>query len=395
MGIELRPLGINCNLTCQYCYQTPQRDSGNLTKRYDLAAMKTAVEQEGGDFALFGGEALLVDEADLEELWRWGLEKYGHNGVQTNGTLINDNHIRMFKQYKVQVGISCDGPGELNDVRWAGSLERTRRATAKTEQAVARLCEEGIAPSLIITLHKGNATEDKLPVMHAWLRRLKELGVSSVRLHLLETESALIKEKYALSPTENVAALLSFAKLEKELEPLRFDVFQEMQNLLMCRDHYATCVWMGCDPCTTSAVRGIEGRGQRSNCGRTNKDGIDFIKGVQAGYERYIALYSTPKECGGCQGCRFFVFCKGQCPGTAIDGDWRNRTQDCETWTALFTHMEDILAAQNINPLSQDKNLCYLEQEMLNAWARGENPTLQVTLERMHAEATKQGEPAK
>ncbi len=395
MGIELRPLGINCNLTCQYCYQTPQRDSGNLTRGYDIEAMKVAVEQEGADFALFGGEALLVDEVDLEELWSWGLEKYGRNGVQSNGTLINDNHIRMFKQYKVQVGISCDGPGELNDTRWAGSLERTRRATAKTEQAIVRLCEEGISPSLIITLHRGNATEEKLPIMHDWFRRLKDLGVTSVRLHILETESASIKEKYGLSPEENIVVLLSFAELEKELEPLRFDVFSEIQSLLTCSDHYATCVWMGCDPYTTSAVRGIEGSGQSSNCGRTSKDGIDFIKGNQAGYERYIALYHTPQEEGGCQGCRFFVMCKGQCPGTAIDRDWRNRTQDCETWRTLFTHMEGVLEKQEIKPLSQDKNLCYLEQEMLNAWARGENPTLKMTLERMHAEAEKQGETAK
>jgi uncharacterized protein len=33
--------------------------------------------------------------------------------MQTNGTLITEEHIRMFRQYGVQVGISLDGPGEL------------------------------------------------------------------------------------------------------------------------------------------------------------------------------------------------------------------------------------------------------------------------------------------
>ena len=126
MGVELRPLGVNCNITCQYCYQNPQRDAGNLTKHYDLEKMKAAIEQEGGSFTLFGGEPLLLPEDDLEYLWAWGLEKYGSNGMQTNGTLINDNHIRMFKQYKVMVGISIDGPRDLNDIRWAGSIEKTR-----------------------------------------------------------------------------------------------------------------------------------------------------------------------------------------------------------------------------------------------------------------------------
>jgi len=82
--------------------------------------MKAAIKAEGGPFALFGGEPLLVPEHDLESLWSWGLEQFGYNTVQTNGTLINDEHIRMFKAYKVSVGISIDGPGELNDLRWHG-----------------------------------------------------------------------------------------------------------------------------------------------------------------------------------------------------------------------------------------------------------------------------------
>src|SRR5262245_11811974 len=62
MGVEVRPLGVNCNIACQYCYQNPQRDAGNLAERYDLAEIKKAIEREGGPFVLFGGEPLLVPE---------------------------------------------------------------------------------------------------------------------------------------------------------------------------------------------------------------------------------------------------------------------------------------------------------------------------------------------
>jgi len=34
-----------------------------------------------------------------------------------------------------------------------------------------------------------------------------------------------------------------------------------------------------------------------------------------------VALAATPHAHGGCRDCRFFLMCKGQCPGTAIDGD--------------------------------------------------------------------------
>ena len=164
MSVELRPLGVACNIQCQYCYQNPQRDAGNVPRSYDLEAMKAAVEREGGPFTLFGGEALLVPGAmTSRRCGRGASSGTARNGIQTNGVLINDAHVRMFRKYKVEVGISIDGPGELNDARWAGTLERTREATAKTEAAIERLCREGMPPSLIVTLHRGNATADKLP----------------------------------------------------------------------------------------------------------------------------------------------------------------------------------------------------------------------------------------
>jgi radical SAM protein with 4Fe4S-binding SPASM domain len=383
MSVELRPLGVKCNIQCQYCYQNPQRDAGNVLHTYDLEKMKAGAEKAGGGFTLFGGEALLVPEKDLEALWSWGFEKYRRNGIQTNGSLINDNHIRLFKQYRVQVGISVDGPGELNDVRWAGSLERTREATAKTHAAIERLCREGIPPSLIVTLHRGNATRDKLPVMHDWFRSLQGLGLTSARLHILEVENDAVRRKYVLTTEENLEAFLSFLALEKTLSTLRLDLFQDMRKLLLGTDNSTTCVWNACDPYTTRAVQGVEGNGQRSNCGRTNKDGIDFTKASGEGFERYLALYRTPQEHGGCEGCRFFLMCKGQCPGTAIDGDWRNRTEYCAVWKDMYRHLEEEMLDQSQSPVSARADRKQLEGLFLESWTRGQNTTIALALQRM------------
>ncbi len=373
MSVELRPLGVNCNIACQYCYQNPQRDAGNLNKKYDIEEMKKAILAEGGPFTMFGGEPLMVPKEDLEVLWKWGAERFGMNGIQTNGTLVDEDHLLMFKKYKVHVGISIDGPGELNDVRWAGTLEKTRLATAKTEAIIKRLCDEGNPPNLIITLHKNNATSDKLPVMQEWLRYLDSIGVFSARLHILESDSKYIQEKYALSMEENILAMLAFAQLEDELS-LQLDLFSDIERLLTGNDRNVSCVWRACDSYTTPAVRGVEGKGQRSNCGRTNKDGIDFVKSETKGFERYIALYHTPQQYGGCMGCRFFMMCKGQCPGTSIDGDWRNRTEHCDVWMKLFAHAENKLLQKGIEPLSLSRKRIALEHSYLEHWERGENP---------------------
>ena len=112
MTVEVRPYGVTCNIGCLYCYQNKQRDAETHTKPYDLDAIKTALLEEGEDFGMFGGEPLLMAKPDLEELFAWGLENFGKNSIQTNGALMDDDHIAMFLRYNVGVGISIDGPGD-------------------------------------------------------------------------------------------------------------------------------------------------------------------------------------------------------------------------------------------------------------------------------------------
>jgi uncharacterized protein len=387
MSVELRPLGVACNIACRYCYQQPQRDARAPRRHYDIARMKQSVERLGGPFVLFGGEPLLLPLEDLEELWRWGHERYGENYLQTNGTLIGDEHLRLFHSYNVHVGISIDGPGELNDARWSRGLSRTRAATARTEAAIARVAAEWRPPSVIVTLHRGNATSEQLPRMAEWMRQLDGLGVAFARLHLLEVDSPQVRRSLVLDDEENVEAVLFFARLQTSLRTLRFDVVEDMRQLLLGRDGAAACVWRACDPYTTPAVQGVEGDGSTSNCGRTNKDGVDFLKAAEGGFERYLALYGTPQEHGGCRDCRFFLMCKGQCPGTAIDGDWRNRTEQCATWMRLFEVLERDLMREGRQPLSLDPARAEVERRLLALWTGGRTGRVQDVLDELLSEA--------
>jgi uncharacterized protein len=236
-------------------------------------------------------------------------------------------------------------------------------------------------PSIIITLHRGNASPDKLRHLYAWVAELDAMGVRSARLHLLESENALVRERYALSTEQNIAVLLGFLELENRLPALTFDLFSDMRRMLLGDDLSTSCVWNACDPYTTPAVRGVEGQGQRSNCGRTNKDGIDFGKANTPGYERYIALYQTPQKSGGCSGCRFFLMCKGQCPGTAIDGDWRNRTEHCEVWKAVYARLESDLLGEGKAPLSLSPHRERVERQIIDAWSHGRMASMSNTVQ--------------
>ncbi|MGG2362318.1 hypothetical protein ACE4Z5_25580, partial [Salmonella enterica] len=91
---------------------------------------------------------LMMRFEDLEELFAWGFAQYGKASIQTNGVLIEDRHVELFRRYKVDIGISLDGPGALNDARWHKGLEKIRRATAAVESAIAKLCQAGLPVGL-------------------------------------------------------------------------------------------------------------------------------------------------------------------------------------------------------------------------------------------------------
>jgi len=336
--------------------------------------MLSRLAEIGRPFTVFGGEPLLTRLEDLQTLFAQSYEKYGRAGIQTNGTLITETHIELFKRYNVSVGISMDGPGALNDLRWAGSLERTRAATQRSEDAINALRAAGIPVSIILTMHRLNATSERLPQLLAWLDHLEEIGVQSVRTHVLEVEYEEIREQYVLSEEDQLRALIALDEWWTAGKRIRLRTLLDIERLLTGQDKGVTCTWRACDSYTTAAVQGVEGDGRQTNCGRVNKEGIDFIKAEAPGFERYVALYHTPQEFGGCNGCRYFAFCKGQCPGTAISGDWRNRSEYCGLWKALFERVERRIVAGGKKPLSLSRVLPSLERELVASWRRGENP---------------------
>lgn len=376
MTLEVSLRGVKCNLACTYCYQDPLRVAGAVAPKLDMKAVLKTIEEEMSSnssfkkegFTIFGGDPLLAPLSELEVLWKYGLSTAGKNGIQTNGALITDEHMAAFKRYRVHVGFSIDGPGELNRARWAGSVQRTDEATERSITALERCLKEKVSCSLIITIHRLNATVEHLPVLLLWLETLDSLGLTDARIHVLEIDGPEGKN-LALSQEENVAAMKQLQRLEMSLKRLKFDVFKDMLALLRGRDREVTCIWNACDPWTTPAVRGVEADGSRSNCQRANKDGVNWQKGAKTTYRRQISLYHTPQADGGCKDCRFFMMCKGQCPGTAIDGDWRNRSRDCATWMGIFEHLEQALMGVGERPVSLHPERKKAEQAMIGAFA--------------------------
>jgi uncharacterized protein len=312
------------------------RDAGNFGTIMNVDKIIEALESANQSFTIFGGEALLTPLPILEKLFKYGYEKYGSNGVQTNGNLITDKHIELFEKYKVHVGFSIDGPAELNDLRWAGSQEKTRMMTARSHTNLTNILRAGrIEASLITTLHRHNAVDDRLTKLKNWFIMLSKLNLKWARLHLLEVDHALV-ERVALTEDESFKAITEIAELDQNIT---IDMFSDIPRMMKGESFSPTCIWNGCDPFKTEAVHGINPDGTLSNCGRTNKDGINWLKSDTSWNERHHALVNTPQQYGGCKDCRYFPICRGECPGESTD--WRIKTRHCGLLMRLFAYYEE------------------------------------------------------
>lgn len=401
MSCEIKPVGMKCPLKCTYCYQTVQRE--HQEEQFDKNAVFELIPKLQQSFSLFGGEALLTPLPILEDLLKAACDKWGHSGVQTNAVLLTEEHIQLFIKYKTHVGISIDGPGELNDSRWAGSLERTRECTRITENAIKMLCERAkthpsLIPSLIVTLHNLNASQEHWNTELEWFHKLETLGVRTASLHVMEKD--YLAASIFLNEDELGDRLIDLWKRKLTGEFTTLDFGQFFSDILgaLQGSGRVMCTWKPCDPWNTQAVYGIEADGSLSHCSRTNKDEYNWLPAEGGGipdaqqialghpgrhsYVRQLALYSAPQEHGGCQDCKYWLSCYGQCPGTAIGGDWRMRSSYCDLWVRLLDFGANLLRASRIVPLCDKPDRVELAEQLFQLWAKDTTATIDGLLQK-------------
>lgn len=112
-----------CNLRCKYCYIPEDNERGFMDEKTleNLTRELINVPTESVKFLWHGGEPLLAGLGFYEKAVEYQ-KKYKragvkvNNAIQTNATLINEEAIDFFKKNEFSVGISLDGPREINNL---------------------------------------------------------------------------------------------------------------------------------------------------------------------------------------------------------------------------------------------------------------------------------------
>lgn len=113
----------DCNLRCKYC-SVGDPDSNYMTKEIAKASIEKIVMRSPNNdtkFIWHGGEPLLagIDFYKYIMEVQNPIRKKGYrinNVIQTNGTLITDKWAEFFKENYFGVGLSIDGPKEINNL---------------------------------------------------------------------------------------------------------------------------------------------------------------------------------------------------------------------------------------------------------------------------------------
>lgn len=126
--VMLKPVGAVCNLACEYCYYLEKGKLYPEVKNHVMSEallekfIKEYLECQTMQQVLFtwhGGETLMRPisfyKKALELQQKYAGGRQIDNCIQTNGTLLNDDWCKFFKDNNFLVGVSIDGPQEFHD----------------------------------------------------------------------------------------------------------------------------------------------------------------------------------------------------------------------------------------------------------------------------------------
>jgi uncharacterized protein len=186
--VMAKPAGARCNLRCSYCYYLSKtrlfpdspapRMPEDLLERYIQQRLQaspgpvTHFEWHGGEPTLLGLDYFrrIVEIQRLHA----PADRQITNGIQTNGTLLDDDWGRFLREARFSVGLSLDGPAECHDP-FRSTIEG-RGTHEDVVHAFHLLRRHKVHCDILCVLHQGNV--DKPVDVYGYF---KQLGVTHLQ----------------------------------------------------------------------------------------------------------------------------------------------------------------------------------------------------------------------
>ncbi|WP_185735361.1 radical SAM/SPASM domain-containing protein [Burkholderia sp. Bp9099] len=377
-AVLIKPVSDLCNLRCSYCYEGEEGQRFR-SRKMSLQTLERAIidacDQADNDIAFLwhGGEPLLAGVSLFEHGVR--VQKLHSrenlritNAVQTNGTLLDNEWLRFFKRENFSVGISLDGPPELNDI---ARYDANGRGTAsKIEAAVRKLQEESVPFGIISVIgpqHLGHGDD--------YLRYFLELGVSHLDIHpdVRLSDGTIV----GISPASFASFCIELFEswLKAGHTSLRINLFDDF-----LRGYFGlnpqTCYFSG----SCSKVVAVESSGEVVPCtrpfdrsqftfGNLTLDGLDAVKTAKS--TQHFARLDREGQARS-EACKWHHLCHAGCPQHRGDATSKQRVDlpnlycDCDgvsgggyaaVWEHIASRMHDIFVGSDVQVLGTPQRM--------------------------------------
>jgi len=358
LSVMWKTVSNYCNMACDYCYFDGSAGHGGKKPRIDQELLETFIRDymagSGGkaSFVWQGGEPLLAGLDFFREVVRLQALHAPPgtvigNSVQTNGTLIDEEWARFFRQYNVFVGVSLDGPRDIHDARrpfgsGAGSFDAAMRG-------IAWLRRYGVEFNVLTVVHRGNVREAAR--LMDFYEREGFTHVQFIPCMSFKARDAEADGLYEITPAEYGDFLCeAFDRWWNDGRPrLSVRFFDNVLARYLGREA-ESCVQR--PTCARTLI--LDGNGDAYPCdfymnreyrlGNVGEQSIGEIVDHPA-YRRFLTLKSELPD--DCRACEYFGLCHGGCPrnrgwsgGRAVRPDYF-----CAAYRRIFAHAHDRLVA--------------------------------------------------
>lgn len=361
-------LGTDCNLRCEYCYVEHSKESNGIEVKTVEKLFDELMEDnnEVVDCCFHGGEPFLYFskiKMILQMLHRKPYARQIRYSCQSNGTLLTDEIIDFIKGNGISVGISIDGPREVNDL--LRKFPNGKGSFDSIVKGIEKLRRNNISFSVLSVISNQN-----IGYIIDTLTFLKKMGIPSVDLKpCFKTElneEELSPGLYADAMIKAVDWLIVNNTSESRIIVREIEMYTA---LVMHREHVA-----GYSDCRTMC--------DRLHCGAgiehitVDTDGDIYICDRLYGHNEYVMGNINREPLGqilksklaeifrsrkissieGCRDCAENLICFLGCPATDIlqKGDLKaiySKPDYCEYFSRIIKKLRDVVDAGSYHGL--------------------------------------------
>lgn len=357
-----KPVGAVCNLSCTYCYYL---EKANLYPENKIFLMPEDVLEEyiiqhiqacaGTDifFSWHGGEPTL---AGLEYFRRIVELQQNHkpkncriiNGLQTNGTLLDDEWCRFLAAEQFVVGISIDGPEEFHSMN-----RKPKNGKSSFEEVIhgfQLLKSYGIIPEILCVVHAGNVV-DPLRI-YRFFKDLNAEYITFIPLVEKQTSGEMIVSESSV-PAQVFGEFLCTIFDEwkaRDIGKLKIQIFEEALRTAFNLEH-SLCIFKK----TCGNVPVVERNGDFYSCDHFvspefrigNIRDTQLVEMLESAQQKAFGRKKLESLPDYCLSCEVLSMCNGACPKdrfiSSPEGE-PGLNYLCEGYKLFFRHINPFVA---------------------------------------------------